>query len=80
MTKKWVLTSTSTGQRGQIGKKKVYEVTVNGLQVLCVWGMAEKTGRQSRLFKCMSPASALYIAETKVMEKQEKGYKLAYIA
>ena len=47
MQKKWCLLKTSDGERGTNGKQKVYEVIVEGSKVITVWGMAEKTQRQT---------------------------------
>lgn len=85
MTKiqKIVLVSKSTGQRGQDGKKKVYEITAttNGAFTIVrtEWGMAEKTSRQSQVVKLGNSAAQLYVVQ-KITDKVGKGYDVAYSA
>lgn len=78
-TKKWFLFNDSTGKRGEIGKKKIYEVTVNETEVIFSWGMAEKDQRQTQKFHFQTPGWALQTAQNKVWEKLEKGYKVAQV-
>ena len=76
--KKWCLLKTSDGSRGQAGKKKVYEVVLDGNVVRTSWGMAEKPSRQSAVQTFYSAQSANYAAQLKVSEKLGRGYVLAY--
>lgn len=78
MQKKWCLLKTSDGERGSNGKQKVYEVIVDGTKVITVWGMAEKTQRQTAVKQVYSESYARQLAFIKVQEKLEKGYELAY--
>jgi predicted DNA-binding WGR domain protein len=78
MTKKWCLLKTSDGARGAIGKKKVYEVILDGNRVRTVWGMAEKESRQTAVQNFFDPHYARQAAAIKVQEKLAKGYELAY--
>lgn len=80
MTKKWCLIKTSDGERGQAGKKKVYEVILDGTKVRTIWGMAEKDSRQTQLKNFYDPHYARQFAALRVHEKIEKGYVLAYTA
>jgi len=78
MEKKWCLLKDSDGDRGLNGKKKVYEVTVNGTEVTYSWGMAEKTSRQTFTDFGKNETSAFQLAMMKVNFKIESGYTLAY--
>lgn len=78
MNKKWCLLKTSDGVRGQIGKKKVYEVILDGTKVRTVWGMAEKDSRQTQVHNYFDVHYARQAAAIKVQEKLAKGYELAY--
>ena len=78
MQKKWCLLKTSDGSRGTAGKKKVYEVTVDGTIVRTSWGMAEKASRQTEVKNTYSEEYARQLAFMKVQEKLDKGYELAY--
>jgi len=78
MNKKWCLLKTSDGERGSNGKQKVYEVIVDGTKVITVWGMAEKTQRQTQTKQVYSESYARQLAFQKVQEKLDKGYELAY--
>jgi predicted DNA-binding WGR domain protein len=77
-TMKWCLLKESDGARGAAGKRKVYEVTVDGDTVYCSWGMAEKASRQSSVTRCWSHQSAVWAAREKVSQKLAKGYEIAY--
>lgn len=79
-TTKWVLIKRSDGQRGQSGKKKVYEITICGLELRCEWGMAEKPHRQSSLSKFHTPGGVRQAAYVKLYDKLERGYEIAYKA
>jgi hypothetical protein len=78
MNKKWCLLKASDGERGTNGKQKVYEAIVDGSKVITVWGMAEKTQRQTAVKQVYSESYARQLAFMKVQEKLEKGYELAY--
>lgn len=78
MQKKWCLLKESDGGRGAAGRKKVYEVTVDGTIVRTSWGMAEKATRQSEVKNVYSESYARQLAFMKVQEKLDKGYELAY--
>jgi predicted DNA-binding WGR domain protein len=81
MKSKWcLLKSSDIGPmgRGQAGKKKVYEVTVTDNTLLCEWGMAEKTRRQSSVTVFSSHQAALAAAHDKVWSKRDRGYEVAY--
>jgi predicted DNA-binding WGR domain protein len=79
MTKKWFLFNDSTGHRGQMGRKKIYEITVKDNVVIFAWGMAEKSGRQTSRQTFRTPGMALQTAQSKVYEKMDKGYRLAQV-
>ena len=78
MEKKWCLLKASDGDRGVAGKKKVYEVRVVDNTVICEWGMAEKTRRQSSRHAFGSDQSAVRFAQEKVWSKLDRGYSIAY--
>lgn len=81
MNRKWALLKASDSGpmgRGQSGKKKVYEVIVDGRTLTCSWGMAEKTQRQSSRRVFSSEQAALAAAFEKVYAKQDRGYQVAY--
>jgi predicted DNA-binding WGR domain protein len=78
MEKKFCLLKKSDGIRGEIGKKKIYEITVSGNFLLTSWGMAEKVSRQSAKQWFATPAAAAQAANVKMYEKLGKGYELAY--
>lgn len=80
MEKKWCLLKESDGARGQSGKKKIYEVRIEGNTVYCRWGMAEKAVRQGESVQSYSNANAAQQqAMEKVYAKLAKGYKLAFV-
>lgn len=64
--------------RGQAGKKKVYEVIVDGSTVRCSWGMAEKPQLRTSVQVYHSSQAAMSAAYEKVYAKRDKGYALAY--
>jgi predicted DNA-binding WGR domain protein len=78
MTKKWCLLKESDGARGANGKKKVYEIILDGERVRTVWGMAEKESRQSQVQNFFSESYARQWAAMRVQEKLAKGYEVAY--
>jgi predicted DNA-binding WGR domain protein len=78
MNTKWCLLKDSDGDRGVLGKKKIYEVVVNGDAVTTVWGMAEKATRQTQVKYYPSSQSARYAAMEKMQAKLDKGYVLTY--
>jgi len=76
--KRWCLLKDSDGARGAIGKKKMYEIVVENNNVTLTWGMAEKPNRQTKVMTFSSEQGALFAAKTRIMEKQDKGYVLAF--
>jgi hypothetical protein len=78
MQKKWCLLKESDGTRGALGKKKIYEVVLDGSIVRTSWGMAEKPNRQTEVKHTYSEIYARQLAGMKVQEKLEKGYELVY--
>jgi predicted DNA-binding WGR domain protein len=74
---KIVLVSTSTGQRGQDGKQKVYEIVVNENVVTLRWGKAEEDRKQTKREFFGTPQRAKMFAEDKMWEKVAKGYRVA---
>lgn len=76
--KRWCLLKESDGNRGLIGKKKMYEIVVDGTRMTTLWGMAEKSNRQFKTQYFSSNQGALYAAQERIMEKQDKGYVLAF--
>jgi hypothetical protein len=78
MEKKWCLLKNSDGNRGLAGKKKIYEVTVDGTKVTYSWGMAEKSTRQTFVDYGKNETSAFQLAMMKVNFKIESGYEIAY--
>lgn len=77
-SKKWCLLKASDGARGAAGKRKVYEVRIDGNVVFCEWGMAEKTQRQRSVNAFGSTQAALRFAYDKVYSKVDRGYQIAY--
>lgn len=78
MNQKWCLLKTSDGARGANGKKKVYEVLLDGSTLRTSWGMAEKTQRATAVATYYSEGRARQEALLKVQQKLDKGYVLAY--
>lgn len=81
MNKKWALLKASDSGpmgRGQSGKKKVYEVTLDGFTLTCSWGMAEKPQRQTSVKVFATEQAALSAAYEKVSSKLDRGYEVAY--
>ena len=81
MNKKWALLKSSDigpQGRGQAGKKKVYEITLDGFTLTCSWGMAEKSKRQTSVKVFSSNQAALVAAYDKLNSKVERGYEIAY--
>lgn len=79
-TTKWCLVKVSDGDRGANGKKKVYEVVVDGNHFTATWGMAEKPNRQQQTKYFSDNQSARWAAINQVQSKVDKGYRLAYSA
>jgi predicted DNA-binding WGR domain protein len=77
---KIVLVAQSDGERGQDGKKKIYEIVVEGQSVTLMWGKAEEARRQSKREWFQSPAFAQMFASEKKWEKIGRGYTVAYTA
>lgn len=81
MNKKWALfKSSDIGPmgRGQAGKKKVYEITLDGFSLICSWGMAEKPKRQTSVQVFSNEQAALAAAYDKLHSKVDRGYEIAY--
>lgn len=78
--KKIVLVCQSEGSRGQNGKKKIYEIIVNGNSVVLRWGKAEEDTRQSKTEWFVSAYQATNYADNKKWEKLSKGYHIALVA
>jgi len=82
MDRKWaLLKSSDIGPmgRGQNGKKKIYEVSVQGQTLICSWGMAEKPNRQKSVEVFYSKQAAIAAAYSKVRSKTDRGYEVAYV-
>ena len=80
-TSKWcLLKGSDIGPmgRGQSGKKKVYEVTVQDNVLVCSWGMAELPRRQTSRKVFSNGQAAISAAYEKVYAKQDRGYSVAY--
>lgn len=77
---KIVMVSKSQGERGNDGKKKVYEIVITNNTVTVTWGMAEKSQRQSQTKTFGSIFQAELFATDKKYEKLNKGYEIAYTA
>jgi predicted DNA-binding WGR domain protein len=77
---KIVLVSKSQGERGQDGKKKIYEITVNGNVVTVSWGKAEVSARQTQVKRFTNEYYAERFASEKKWAKLEKGYEVAFTA
>lgn len=78
--KKIVLINKSTGQRGQEGKKKIYEILIDGKRVTLSWGKAEEGKRQTKTEWFAYEWQAINFAEEKKWAKQDRGYEVAFIA
>lgn len=78
--KKIVLICQSEGSRGQNGKKKIYEIIVDGNCVITRWGKAEEDARQSKTEWFGSVYSATSFADSKKWDKLAKGYHIALVA
>ena len=78
--KKIVLVNKSEGQRGQDGKKKIYEIVIDGKKVTISWGKAEESKRQSQVKFFGSEWSAENFANEKKWAKIERGYEVAFTA
>lgn len=79
-TTKTVLVNDSEGVRGAIGKKKVYEILVEGNKVTLSWGMAEKSNRQVKVEWFAHANHAEAFANEKRWSKQNRGYQIAFVA
>lgn len=77
---KIVMISKSQGERGNEGKKKVYEIVVEANKVTMSWGMAEKPNRQTKTEWFATAIEANWFATDKKFEKVNKGYEVAYTA
>ena len=77
---KIVLIGSSDGERGQDGKKKVYEIIVEDNFVTLMWGKAEEARRQSKRTWFSNHSYAQMFADDKMWEKIGRGYTVAYKA
>lgn len=77
---KIVLVAGSDGERGQDGKKKVYEIIVEDNFVTLMWGKAEEARRQSKRTWFSNHSYAQMFANEKKWEKISRGYSVAYTA
>jgi predicted DNA-binding WGR domain protein len=75
-----ILASRSQGERGQNGKKKIYEIVVDGNRVIVRWGKAEEDTRQTQTKWFQSEWEAKSFATNKKWEKIDKGYELVLVA
>jgi len=75
---KWALLKNSDGNRGINGKKKIYEITVEGTKVTFSWGMAEKPSRQTSVIYAANENAAVWTAKQKMWDKVSTGYVVAY--
>ena len=75
---KWALLKTSDGNRGINGKKKIYEIVVEGNKVTFSWGMAEKSSRQTSVIIAANENAAVWTAKQKMWDKVSTGYVVAY--
>jgi predicted DNA-binding WGR domain protein len=80
MTSKIVLVSSSTGERGNDGKKKIYEIVVIDNKVVLRWGKAEEETRQTQTKWFGYSAAAKNFAMEKMIAKLDKGYEVAFQA
>lgn len=75
---KWALLKISDGNRGANGKKKIYEIVVEGNKVTFSWGMAEKPARQTSVIYAANENAAVWEAKQKLWDKVGSGYTVAY--
>jgi predicted DNA-binding WGR domain protein len=75
---KWALLKVSDGNRGINGKKKIYEILVEGNKVTFSWGMAEKSSRQTSVIIAANENAAMFTAKQKLWDKVATGYEVAY--
>lgn len=64
--------------RGQNGKKKIYEISLQGTTLVTEWGMAEKTQRQRQVRTFRTEQAARAAAMDKLYAKTDRGYTIAY--
>jgi predicted DNA-binding WGR domain protein len=74
--KKFILVKKSDGDRGQNGKKKIYEIVQEGTRVVMMWGKAEELSKQQNVKYFQTETQAFWFAREKNWEKQSKGYEL----
>lgn len=77
---KTVLVHKSQGQRGQNGKKKIYEIVLDGNKVVLSWGKAEENARQTQTKWFANEVQAKWFAFDKKIQKMDKGYELVLTA
>ena len=74
--KKFILVKKSDGERGQNGKKKIYEIDQEGTRVVIMLGKAEELKKQESTKVFATERQAYWFALDKNWEKQNKGYEL----
>jgi predicted DNA-binding WGR domain protein len=74
--KKFILVKKSDGERGQNGKKKIYEIVQEGTRVVMMWGKAEELKKQESTKVFATERQAIWFATDKQWEKMNKGYEL----
>lgn len=78
---KWILVKESDGQRGDAGKKKVYEIVLDGKTVTVMWGKFEEAyGKQTQVKEFPNAFLAAEWAEEQRHAKRKKGYDLLMVA
>lgn len=78
MEKRWALLKSSDGARGSQGKRKIYEIQLEGAVLTCRWGMAEKAQRQTSVRVFRNEQAAMAAAYEKLYAKLDGGYAIAY--
>jgi predicted DNA-binding WGR domain protein len=76
--KKFCLLKNSDGERGFAGKKKIYEIIIDGNKLTFSWGMAEKSNRQTKVQYFYTNWAANQAAQVQMFNKINGGYELAY--
>ena len=76
--KKIVLVNKSEGSRGANGKKKIYEIVIDGNKVVFSWGKAEESARQTQTRLFSTAWYAEQIANEKKWAKIDRRYEVAF--
>ena len=78
---KWVLVKESDGERGLDGKKKSYEIVLDGRKVTVTWGKFEVAyGQQTQVKEFGSAFLANEWIEAQIHAKRKNGYNLLLVA